>query len=243
MPTIQATDSSATGAASTQDVVLTVAAPANLIAVVVPYGYYLTNNYLPPSGIVWDVGGAAQALTRVGQMLVDGGAWGAVELWLLWNPTAGTSKTLRISWNDGQPSQQQAFAFVIEGADQTATGTPTQYENDGTGGASGDKTVTLAGTAVGDLILGGWYDDQGPGSTLTVLNSPLTGLEWEDVGSDSDAAAHAWAGQAGSTTVGYNLTDTANGSWGVAAWTIKGAPKDRPPQYGPRGMLATLARM
>jgi hypothetical protein len=224
--------------ASTTDITHTIPSGVNCLAVVVPYGKYIPNNYGPPGSVTWDQGGVNEALTYIG--IVEFGGWGAVELWLKWNPTSGTSKTLRISWPN-PPSQELFVAFNLQDVDQTATGTPAVLSNIGTGTPAGDKTVTFSGFVSGDVVVGGWFDDQGIGSTLTVLNSPVAGALYHDLFEDSDGAAHAWYGG----TVGYNLTDAANGDWSLGAWLFKGYAANGPHtrQYGPRGMLATLVRM
>ena len=184
-------------------------------SITVPSGnvcYVLVNNSdgspAAPTGVVWDAGGVAEALTQVSTTLSYGTYWRAT----LWRGVGLTAKTsaFRATWS-GSQGERIVGAWVGTGID---SGTPngTIATNSATGSTALTGTAT---TTAGQLVLAfGAFGHVN--NTLTTLNSP-SGTERFDVTTLPDyydtAAVQEQTASGSSTTMTWTAGNT--GDWGI----------------------------
>jgi hypothetical protein len=119
---------------------LTVGAGANIVLVA---QIACNNTSMAVSSMVWDPGGANQALTKI--VAASGGNSDRVELWGLLAPVSG-NKILRATWSPSCNAQLNASSFSGAGGFEGAV------VNTGVGTSSSLSVPSLAGNIVMDCI-------------------------------------------------------------------------------------------
>jgi hypothetical protein len=148
----------------TQD--LTVTVPASCKTLVALVSSPAQNTIL---SVAWDTAGVNEAFTQQGAVQ-QGTAWGLASIWILQNPTPGTSKNFRVT----QAASHQ-IAITLVGYDESVTivsnGGASFTSPAGTGAF--DNTISAITTVAGDAIVSCLSDDGGtselaaPGPTFT----------------------------------------------------------------------------
>jgi len=142
--------------------------------------------------VTWDPTGANQALTRQGSAQLAGD-WGDAQIFILQNPTPGTSKTLALTGTSGNQ-----IAFLAVGWDESVSIISNSgATNSAPGSGAFDSSITGITTQAGDAVIS---------------------MDSDDGGKNESTTAPTW-----STGTTYGAVATGSGdSWGVAGVTIAG---------------------
>jgi len=138
------------------------------------------------SSVVWDAAGVNEALTQV-ESYITSNTYFRSSKWALVNPTAGTSKTVTVTWT-GPQGETMVIADSYTGIDQT---TPTRTRP--TPSQTSTSTPSLSVTSVaGDLVVGAVaFNDSATGGVTTISSGAVTireKIEGADIGNYESCA-------------------------------------------------------
>lgn len=201
-----------TGAVSTLDQTMTVAAGSNIALVT-----QLLLDISTVSGITvkWDPVGANQSMSLITETTYDG-TNGRAQLWGLTNPTPGASKVVRASWTTDSPVALNSMAF--DGVDQTfGTAFIAATPASGTTNPATITISTVTGNATMDLVYH-LYALSDPSQTqdIVVTGFPMGGGGGSyQIGGDG-SIVHSWTCSNGSLWVNVGVNIVAAGGGGPA---------------------------
>lgn len=158
--------------AADKEITLTIASGHSNTALVVWVGW--ATQAVTVSSVTWDPAGANQALTAVAAAVTAGTTY-SKQAFRLVNPTAGTSKVVRVTMSSGTVSNVNIGAAAYDGVDQSA---PTANFTSNTTGAA--LTVTASS---GDAT-----------TTSIITSNSVTSSDQTDIWGDSTPSASADGG-------------------------------------------------
>ena len=188
------------GSAATFDMTATVSSgQALVVGVIAKIGRTV-------SGVVWDQGGAGESLSLAGSQ-PDTSGGGTYKVWLYYHlsPTAGTSKTIRVTQDTGDTIDAMAWTYSGHGTSAIGnTGTNHSASN----GSSDYSFSATAGTA-NSFIVSFLFDQNAGIAVSTGLTSIGTGF-----------FANCLAADSGAVTGAQTLHATTPGTfqWVATAW-------------------------
>ena len=153
------------------------------------------------TSVVWDAAGVNEALTQV-ESYITSRTYFRSSKWALVNPTAGTSKTVTVTWA-GTQGETMVIADSYTGIDQT---TPSRTRP--TPSQTSTSTPSLSVTSVsGDLVVGAVaFSDDAGGVVSTITSSAVTvreKVEGADIGGYESCAQGDVTATGTSTSVGF----------------------------------------
>lgn len=165
------------------------------------------------SSIVWDYGGAGESLTHIAgthRVQTTAGDRSVItDIWYLDNPTVGSSKTVRVTWNT-YANDSEMYILVYQFDDEGESGASGDYD---IGGANSVATVTLDLTTRDTdsfVVICSAHNvyDANPFSPLTDCTMRL----------DSDIVRGCYgsasrAGTGGTDTIGYTCNNARMGTY------------------------------
>lgn len=167
------------------------------------------NQAVTVSSVTWDPAGANQSLTAVAAAVTAGTTY-SKQAFKLVNPTAGASKTLRVTMSSGTVSNVNIGASVYDGVDQT---TPSANFTSNTTAdpltvtaTSGDVTTTSM--VVSNLITS---TDQ---TQLWLDNTPSASADGGDYAIATGNMTHTWVDNGSSVNIvaGFAIKQASGGS-------------------------------
>ncbi len=153
------------------------------------------------SSVVWDAAGVNEALTQV-ESYITSNTYFRSSKWALVNPTAGTSKTVTVTWTGAQ-DETMVIADSYTGIDQT---TPTRTRP--TPSQTSTSTPSLSVTSVsGDLVVGAVAFNANANANVTTISSSAVTVrekvEGADIGNYESCAQGDVTATGTSTSVGF----------------------------------------
>lgn len=168
------------------------------------------------TSVVWDAAGVNEALTQV-ESYITFNTYFRSSKWALVNPTAGTSKTVTVTWTGAQ-DETMVIADSYTGIDQT---TPSRTRPTPAQGNSSTASLSVPSVA-GDIVVGAVVGGMTTSSLTTIISSAVTiweKVEGADIGNYESCAQGDVVASGASTSVGYTL----NVSGGTPFYVLFGA--------------------
>lgn len=158
------------------------------------------------SSVTWDPAGANQALTQVAAQAANGNY--KKQCFFRINPTAGTSKTLRVTMSTGSISNVNIGAATWQGADQT---TPTGNWTTNTTGDALTVTASSGDATLTSIITSNTVDSTDQ-TEIWRDSTPSASADGGDYALASGNVTHTW-GESGSIRVmgGFAIFQSSGG--------------------------------
>lgn len=157
------------------------------------------------TSVVWDAAGVNEALSQDESYVTFNTNFRA-SVWELVAPTAGTSKTVTVTWASAQ-NETMIIADAYTGIDQTTPTRTLPTPAQGTG-----NTPSLSVTSVADdLVIGSLANSKNPGDLTTIASSLVTirqEVEGADIGGYEACAQGDVVATGTSTSVGFTQSTT-----------------------------------
>lgn len=157
------------------------------------------------TSVVWDAAGVNEALSQDESYVTFNTNFRA-SVWELVAPTAGTSKTVTVTWGSAQ-DETMIIADAYTGIDQTTPTRTLPTPAQGTG-----NTPSLSVTSVaGDIVVGSLANSKNPGDLTTIASSLVTireKVEGADIGGYEACAQGDVVATGTSTSVGFTQSTT-----------------------------------